>query len=56
MCQFHRKNCIVRPISAVRPSSITYNLRGRYHTISGYDSFKLSVTEDGITAESGLTI
>ena len=32
-CQFHSKIFIVRPISAVRPSSVTENLRGRYHTI-----------------------
>ena len=38
MCQFHSKVIffIVRPVSAVRPSSITGNLRGRYHT-SGYN-------------------
>ena len=28
---------IRRPISGVRPSSVSDNLRGRYHTISGYD-------------------
>ena len=28
---------IVKPVSAVRPSSVTDNLRGRYHTISGCD-------------------
>ena len=60
------------PVSAFRPSSVTDNLRGRYHTISGYEMFleyighvmardsviplKLSVTEDDLTAESGLTI
>ena len=38
MCQFHSKIFIVRPVSAVKPSSVTENLRGRYHTISGYDS------------------
>ena len=36
MCQF-KKTIIGRPVSAVRPSSVTENLRGRYHTISGYD-------------------
>ena len=28
---------IVRPVLAIRPSSETKNLRGRYHTILGYD-------------------
>ena len=37
MCQFDRKIIIVRLVSAVRPSSVTDNLRGRCHTISGYE-------------------
>ena len=28
----------MRSVSAVRPSSVTDSLRGRYHTISGYDA------------------
>ena len=36
MCQFRSKIFIVRPVSADRPSSITYYLRGRYYTILGY--------------------
>ena len=28
---------IVRPVSAVRPSSVTDNLRGKYHAILDYD-------------------
>ena len=33
MC--HSKSFIVSPDSTIRPSSLTDNLRGRYHTISG---------------------
>ena len=32
-----QKIFIVRPVSAVRPSSVTDNLRGRYHSILGHD-------------------
>ena len=32
ICQFLKKLFIFRPDSAVRPSSVTVNLRGRYHT------------------------
>ena len=28
---------IVRPVLSIRPYSVTDNLRGRYHTVSGYD-------------------
>ena len=33
-CQFHSKIFIVRPVSAVRPSSVTDNMRGRYYDMS----------------------
>ena len=59
MCQFDSKIFNVRPVSAVRPSSVTENLKGRYYIISGnelFKSFKWSVTGDGVTAENGLTI
>ena len=46
MCRFHNKIYIY---SAVRPSSVTDNLRGRYCTISDYDLLLMM-------AESGLTI
>ena len=32
-----QKNVYANPVSVVRPSSVTDNLRERYHTISGYD-------------------
>ena len=50
------------PFLAVSPYSVTDNLKGRYHTISGYDMlllelpFKLSVTEDGLMVKTGLPI
>ena len=52
-------NFIVRSGSTVRPSSVTDHLRRRCHIISGhgmvlYLPLKLSVTEDGLTAEPGL--
>ena len=56
---------IVRYVSAVRPCSVTDNLRGRYHTISAmkcYSEFALylpltlSVTEDGLVSETCLTM
>ena len=28
---------VVRPVSAVRPASVTDNLRAKYHNISGYE-------------------
>ena len=39
ICQFHIKRFIVRPISAVRPSSVTDNLWGEgwYYNIIGYE-------------------
>ena len=57
MCRFHSKIFIVRSISAVRPFSGN-NLRGRNHTISGYDMLllKFSATEDRLMAEIGLTM
>ena len=36
MCQSFRKMFIVRPGSALRPSSLAENMRGRYDIISGY--------------------
>ena len=36
-CKFRSKVFIVRPFSAIRPSSVTGNLRGRYHTILSYE-------------------
>ena len=48
MSQFHGKIFIVRAVLAFRPSSVTGNLRERY--------LKLSVTEDGLATETGLTI
>ena len=64
MCQFNSEIFIVRSVSVVGPSSVTHDLRGRYHTISSYDMLlqysslplKLAVTEDGQTAKTGLTI
>ena len=54
---------IVRPVSAVRPSLVTDNLRGRipsmtmlYPEMVWYLPLKLSLIEDGLTAENGLTI
>ena len=51
---------IVRPVSAVTPSSVTENLRLEYHIMSGYVMVFsppiLSVTEDGLAAETGLAI
>ena len=44
----------VRPVSTVRPSSVNYNLRGRYHTISGYNM--LLRCNHGLTTEICLTI
>ena len=41
MCQFHSKILIVRPVSAVRPSSVTDSLRGRCLTISDYEMLLL---------------
>ena len=41
MCQFYSK--IVRPVSAVRPSSVTDNLGWRYHFVSGYDMVRYHV-------------
>ena len=43
MCQF------------VRPSSVTDDLRGRYHAIPGHEKL-VSIFEDVLTAETGLTI
>ena len=43
---------VVSLVLAVMPSSETHNLRGRYCTFR----LKLSVTEEGLTAETGLTI
>ena len=40
MCQFHSKIIIIRPDSAVRPSSVTGYVRGRYRTIEGYEMYK----------------
>ena len=37
MYRFHSKIFIFRPVSAVRPYSESDNLRGTYHTISGYN-------------------
>ena len=37
MCQLHSKSFIIRPVSAIRPSSVTDNLSGRYYVISGYE-------------------
>ena len=45
-------------VSAVRPS-VTVNKLGRYRTILSYKKLelvKLSVTKDGLTAETGLRI
>ena len=60
MCQFHSKIFIVRVVSAIRPSSVTDNLRERYQNISGYDmvqlNLKLPVTDDGLTAETAPTM
>ena len=42
MCQLLEKFHF-RLVSAVRPSSVTDNLRGRYHAISGYDMLLIFV-------------
>ena len=42
MCQFCSTIFIIRPVSAVRPSSATDDLRGRYHNISGYGRLPLT--------------
>ena len=63
---------ILRLVWVVWPSSVTDNLRGRYHHISScrcckrvtchslrwYNTslLKLSVTEDGLRTETGLTV
>ena len=59
MCQFYSKTVIVIPVSAVRPSLVIDNVRGRYQScycskisqteMVSYLSLKLSVTEDGLT-------
>ena len=49
MCRFHSE--IFRPVSAVRPSSVTDNLRARYHAISGYDIFLNGI---GLVSQNGV--
>ena len=69
MCLSHRKILL---LDWFRPSLVNDNLGGRYHTTSSTDMMvhfwvlgisillplplKLSVTEDGLTAEIGITI
>ena len=61
MCQFHNVIIfIVTPVSAVRPSSVTNNLKvctPMSNVIDGeYLPLNFLVTEAGLTAETGLTI
>ena len=63
---FHWEIFIARQVTDIRPYSVTDKLRGRYHSwhrtnISQpsmvlYIPLKLSVTEDGLTAKTSLTI
>ena len=52
MRQFYREGVIVRPVSAVRPSSVTVNLRGSYDTTWGYDMLDYFIPRDGMIAPS----
>ena len=53
-----QKNFDVRSVAAIRPSSVTENLRGGYYTISVLvpPPLKLSVTYDNLTTETDLTL
>ena len=38
-CRVNNEPIPFRPVLTVRPSSVTDNLRGGYHTFSGYDMY-----------------